>query len=232
MASARSWHHCGCHSRSVAPPRVPGGTDSPFSLPLLALQHPRALPGPRGTPAAPLPGLGPRLGAAVPKHGMVSTALPSPSPLSQPHRNSAPGPGCPPAPVGAEPAAPHPAPPARERRLRSDGCRELFPASFQEHLHVPALSWLFPTWPHVLPPWRGSALVPSTGGQDQSSLLEDALGGWRRGGGERVGLGHPHDFAAGDGSALCFLCRQESAGRKAQAGRIWGSRFRSLGKAL
>lgn len=185
--------------------------DSPFSLPLLALWHPRALPGPQGTPAAPLPGLGRRLGAAVLKHGTVSTALPSPSPLSQPHRNSAPGPGCPPAPVGAEPAAPHPAPPARERRLRSDGCRELFPASFQEHLHVPALSWLLPTRPHVLPPWRGSALVPSTSGQEQSSLLEDVL---ELEASVLLWVIPTHGFAAGDGSALRSLCRKESEGRK------------------
>lgn len=110
----------GCRGATAGPwgpPKAPGGTDSPVSLLLLTLWHPGALPGPRGSPTAPLPGLGPRLGAAVPKHGAVNAALPSSSLLSQPHRNSAPGPGCPPAPMGAEPAAPHPAPPAQEHRL-------------------------------------------------------------------------------------------------------------------
>lgn len=119
-ASAHGRHHCPCtewlprcHGRSVGPARAPGGTDSPLSLPLLALRHPGALPSPRGSPAVP------GLGAAVPKPGAAKAAPPSPSPLSQPHRNSAPGPGRPPAPTGAETAAPHPAPPARAAPARA-----------------------------------------------------------------------------------------------------------------
>lgn len=94
-----------CRYQTMGLPRDLRGTQE-------AQTRPSAQPSPQ---AAPLPGKA--LTWTRRCWSARNAELPPPSLLSQRHRNSAPRPGRPPAPMGAEPAAPRPALPARKCRV-------------------------------------------------------------------------------------------------------------------